>query len=46
MVKWSTHAKIHTQTHSNSPSAHKLVEAEQCEAIFHGYYDRAQGAER
>ena len=43
MVKWSTHAKIHTQTQSNSPSAYKLVESERCEAIFHCYYERTQG---
>lgn len=31
----------HAQTQSNSPSAHTQVEAEQREAIFHCYYERA-----
>lgn len=39
MVKWSTHAKIHTQAQSNSPSTQKLAEAERREAIFHCYYE-------
>lgn len=46
MVKRSVPAKIRTQTQRNSPSAHKLAEAERREAIFRCYYERAREAER